>query len=144
MKRHISITLWTCSAIEEIKNNSVKLCSICLLYSGRHYIPLHSFRVSQWVIHLVNLCYVGGMKRSMAENNGWEQVTKVVYMQRTVNMTLSATEKQEARFCSASKKTLFGNGNSYLMHSVRLRFRCPPLSWQTEPVLFFISSLLLT
>lgn len=56
------------------------LCSICLLYSGRHYIPIHQSRVSQWVIYLVNLCYVGGMKWSVAENNGWERVKKIVYM----------------------------------------------------------------
>lgn len=53
------------------KKKTVKLCSIWLLYSGRHYILLHPCRVSHWVIHWIPL---GGsvLCRRYEMINGWK------------------------------------------------------------------------
>lgn len=70
MKRPISITLWTCSNIKDIKND-VPSGSSTVEDIIFHFIHVEFLTESSTEYHSVGLCYVGGMKWSMAENNGF-------------------------------------------------------------------------
>ena len=71
MEISIFNTLWRCSAIKENKLlNDVPSGSPTVDDLIFHLTHVEFLTESSTEFHLMNLCYVGGMKWSMAENNG--------------------------------------------------------------------------
>lgn len=64
MKKHISIIVWTCSAFKEKKKWLSYVPFGCFTVEDitLHFIHLEFLTESSTEHHLVNLCYVGGMK----------------------------------------------------------------------------------
>lgn len=98
MKRHIIITLCSCSAIREKKELNDAQYVSSTVEDIFHFIHLRFLTESSPDCHLVNLCYVGSMKWSISENNGfcvyWEEGKQVakVYIKGAVKMPLRVTE----------------------------------------------------